>query len=175
MPSGSSSKHPEVDLEAATRLGARAYWMTSHGRNPKVVEVAWPIVVHERCHALRTQLGDRALAACRAVGGSWKVCGGATCLVLFLALAAVLPHYNRRFALRDCLGEIECSEASIACYPKSWDSVQFYLRRTDVRAYSEDQRAQLLEDLGRQSRTLLVTRSGRSLEALIRDLPAARE
>src|SRR5687767_126916 len=24
--------HPEVDLEAATRLGDRAYWLTSHGR-----------------------------------------------------------------------------------------------------------------------------------------------
>jgi hypothetical protein len=28
-------RHPEVDLEAATRIDGRAYWMTSHGRNPK--------------------------------------------------------------------------------------------------------------------------------------------
>jgi hypothetical protein len=26
---------PELDLEAATRIGDRAYWVTSHGRNPK--------------------------------------------------------------------------------------------------------------------------------------------
>src|SRR5688572_16276855 len=28
-------RHPEMDLEAATRIGARAYWLTSHGRNKK--------------------------------------------------------------------------------------------------------------------------------------------
>jgi hypothetical protein len=32
---GTSQEAPEIDLEAATRLGDHAYWLTSHGRNRK--------------------------------------------------------------------------------------------------------------------------------------------
>lgn len=35
VPHGKKQKMPELDLEAATRLGDRAYWLTSHGRDRK--------------------------------------------------------------------------------------------------------------------------------------------
>lgn len=34
-PKGKKRKMPELDLEAGTRIGDRAYWITSHGRNSK--------------------------------------------------------------------------------------------------------------------------------------------
>lgn len=48
-------KHPkprELDLEAATRLGDRAYWITSHGRNSKGEVAA------ERLRLFATTLGE---------------------------------------------------------------------------------------------------------------------
>jgi len=35
VPEGKKQKMPELDLEAASRIGDRAYWLTSHGRDSK--------------------------------------------------------------------------------------------------------------------------------------------
>lgn len=69
-------KHPETDLEAATRLGDRALWITSHGRSSKGKErperlrmfattTAEPIAVSGKPHAglLEDLLAEPRLAA----------------------------------------------------------------------------------------------------------------
>jgi hypothetical protein len=70
-----------------------------------------------------------------------------------------------------------CREAAVpvACYPRGWDSVSFYLGRTDVRIYPKEQRHRMIADLHRQRRTLLFVRSGRDVEELLRALPETVE
>src|SRR5262249_47153497 len=79
--------------------------------------------------------------------------GAVTLVVLCVAVHQLLPAYARRFALR---GEVRphaelCADprVSIACYPRRWDSVSFYLHRPDVRVYTAEQRSALIADLRR--------------------------
>jgi 4-amino-4-deoxy-L-arabinose transferase-like glycosyltransferase len=103
---------------------------------------------------------------------SWPVCAGATFAVLFAAVFVLQPAYNRQYSLRDCLRDIPQTPAlPVVCYPQRWDSVSFYLPRADVRAYSTDQRAQLLETVRAHPGTLLLVKTGPLLADLMRDLP----
>src|SRR5205823_9542101 len=78
---------------------------------------------------------------------SWAHCAIATFALLFIGVQVALPAYNERFALRTCVKSCHAgADVPIACYPRSWDSVGFYLRRP-VRIYSSEQRDQLLADL----------------------------
>src|SRR5262249_47304007 len=68
--------------------------------------------------------------ACR-VSRSFALCGSVTFLFLLLAVHQLLPAYARRFALR---GQVRshaalCADRGvpIACYPRRWDSISFYL------------------------------------------------
>jgi hypothetical protein len=109
---------------------------------------------------------------------SWAHCATATFALLFIGVQVALPAYNDRFALRECVEacRAECAgdDVPVACYPRSWDSVGFYLRRP-VRVYSAEQRSQLIADLHREGRTLLFVRSGPVAEQLLRDLPPSLE
>jgi dolichol-phosphate mannosyltransferase len=110
---------------------------------------------------------------------SYALCGGVTFLVLLLAVHHLLPAYARRFALR---GQVRphaelCADRSVpvACYPRRWDSVSFYLRREDVRVYGPGERAALLADLRRRPGMLLFVKSGKALDELLRDMPEGLE
>ncbi|HTU19113.1 MAG TPA: glycosyltransferase [Gemmataceae bacterium] len=110
---------------------------------------------------------------------SWGVCAAVTFVVLALGVYHLQPAYNRRFALRGPLRSrtvlAEKGDLSIACYPQRWDSVSFYQPHADVRVYTRDQRRQLLADLCTRPRTLLLIKSGKALEELLRDLPESVE
>jgi dolichol-phosphate mannosyltransferase len=109
---------------------------------------------------------------------SWSVCAVVTFAVLVLSVYHLQPAYNRQFALRDQLpSEIDLAarRAPVVCYPQRWDSVSFYLPQADVRVYTRDQHRQLLEDLRSRPRTLLLVKSGKPLDELLRELPESIE
>jgi 4-amino-4-deoxy-L-arabinose transferase-like glycosyltransferase len=101
----------------------------------------------------------------------WDHCLSATFAILFLFILCVVPSYHERFALRDAVRDFLEGDGPIICYPRTWDSVSFYLRRDDVMIFSEEQRDLLLEELRRHPRVLLVTRTGRREDPLLSELP----
>jgi dolichol-phosphate mannosyltransferase len=110
---------------------------------------------------------------------SWLLCAATTFGLLSVGVHQVLPSYARRFALR---GQVRrhahlCSDAHVrvACYPRRWESVGFYLERSDVRSYGKDQRPQLIADLRDHPGTLLFVKSDENLDALLDALPANLE
>src|SRR5262249_32260605 len=94
---------------------------------------------------------------------------------LLVATYAVLPGYARRFSMRGKVRPHEetCADASVAvaCYPRRWDSVSFYLKRNDVRAYTPSDKGQLVADLAATPRTLLFVKSKQALDDLLREMP----
>jgi hypothetical protein len=55
----------------------------------------------------------------------------------------------------------ECSDVPVICYPRRWDSVSFYLRRSDVRVYAADELAALIADVQSVPEALLFVKNGR--------------
>src|SRR5262249_9015416 len=109
---------------------------------------------------------------------SWAGSAAAVFGVLLLGVLYLQPSYNRQFALRDGLrrtypqaGPGAPSHLPILCYPHRWDSVSFYLPRANVRVYGRDQRPELLAVLRGQPDTLLLVKSNRALDELLRELP----
>ena len=113
------------------------------------------------------------------VARRWALCGGATFAVLFGALHLVLPGYARRFSLRGPLrpqAEL-CADPGVPvlCYPRGWDSVGFYLRRSDVRVFTPGQSEGLVAALGSRPNGVLVVKSDGPLDEVLRALPAGLE
>jgi hypothetical protein len=112
-------------------------------------------------------------------GVSWGACAAVTFAALGLGVYHLQPAYNRQFALRGHLrsdADLAAIERlPVVCYPQRWDSVSFYLPHADVHVYTLEQRRQLLVDLRGRPRTLLVVKSGKVLEDLLRELPDSVE
>jgi hypothetical protein len=101
---------------------------------------------------------------------AWAGCAAATFAVLVAAIHLVLPGYARKFSLR---GQVrpyaehyEGPRMLVACYPHRWDSVSFYLRRTDVIVFRSEQKADLIDLVRARPDTLLVVKSDGALEEL---------
>jgi 4-amino-4-deoxy-L-arabinose transferase-like glycosyltransferase len=110
---------------------------------------------------------------------SWGTCVAVTFVVLTVGVHHLQPAYNRQFALRGplrlAIARTKMEGVPVACYPRRWDSVHFYLPHADVRVYAREQRQQLLSDLRSQPRTLLLVNSGKALDELLRELPDSLE
>jgi len=114
----------------------------------------------------------------RRPGIAWTACGAATFGLLLTAVHLALPGYARRFSLRGSLrpqAPFVSSDVPVVCYPRRWDSVSFYLQRSDVQVCTPAQRLQLMQDLRSRPETLLVVKSDHSLQELLRDLPGSLE
>jgi 4-amino-4-deoxy-L-arabinose transferase-like glycosyltransferase len=105
---------------------------------------------------------------------SWAVAGGLTCAAMFGAAHELLPGYHQRFSLRTVVRPqaetAERSAVAVYCYPRRWDSVSFYLRRDDVKAFAPHERAQLVGELAGRRRSLVFVKT-QHLPELLRDLP----
>jgi dolichol-phosphate mannosyltransferase len=120
-----------------------------------------------------------ALGRIRRPARAWGLCAAATFFVLLTGVNHVLPGYAQRFSLRDEVKPhaafVADQNVPVACYPRSWDSVSFYLRRGDVRVYTPDHREHLLADLSRQPSTLVFVKSDHSLRDFLALLPNSLE
>jgi dolichol-phosphate mannosyltransferase len=107
---------------------------------------------------------------------SWLLCGGSTFAALLIGTYTLLPGYARHFSMRGQVRPLadEAADGSlhIACYPRGWDSVNFYLKREDVKIYARDERGELLKDLSAAPRTLLLVRTEQVLKELLAELPS---
>jgi 4-amino-4-deoxy-L-arabinose transferase-like glycosyltransferase len=116
---------------------------------------------------------------CVRAAATWPVCAVTTFAVLLAGVQFLLPAYNRQFGLRHDLqahaAAHDCAGLHIACYPQRYDSASFYLPYADVVAYAASQRGRLLDDLRARPRTLLLIRSGRTLQELLDELPGSME
>jgi 4-amino-4-deoxy-L-arabinose transferase-like glycosyltransferase len=110
---------------------------------------------------------------------SWGICATVTFAILALGVYYLQPAYNRQFALRDTLCSnvvlAEKGRLSVVCYPQRWDSVSFYLPQANVRVYTRGQRQQLFADLRTRPETMLLVKSGSTLDELLRELPDSIE
>ena len=84
----------------------------------------------------------------------------------------LLPGYARSYSYRGLVrrhaDRYECSDVPVICYPRRWDSVSFYLRRSDVRAYAAEELAALLADVQSVPEALLFVKNGWQEELLAR-------
>jgi 4-amino-4-deoxy-L-arabinose transferase-like glycosyltransferase len=109
------------------------------------------------------------------VWSSWAGCALAACSVLGFAQRAWLPEYHDRFGLRR---QVEISSAyeqeedlPILSYPKRWDSIGFYAKRTDVQVYGPNEFARLVHDLEICRRAIVFIRRDDSFSNLRNALP----
>jgi hypothetical protein len=109
-------------------------------------------------------------------GQAWWACTAAVFLVLFVGIYQFLPANARRYSVRGHVRSLAAeADVPVACYPHGWDSVRFYLPKHVIRAYGAEERARMIDDMKNRPETLVVIKSGRDTEALIRDLPASLE
>ncbi len=110
---------------------------------------------------------------------AWGVCVAATFAVLFVGLHELMPDYARRFSLRGQVRSVAAVAADetvpVACYPRRWDSVSFYLGRDDVQAFTPARRPELLAALRGRRETLLFAKPGAALDGLLAELPPGME
>jgi 4-amino-4-deoxy-L-arabinose transferase-like glycosyltransferase len=104
------------------------------------------------------------------------VLGGATFALMALAHLVVLPWYAAQRAPMGRPDEVRalCGDPSVPviCFPRSCDSVSFYLGRDDLRSYREKQLALFLEELQRRPRTVVLCTHRHTLKGLRAALPA---
>jgi hypothetical protein len=106
---------------------------------------------------------------------SWACCAAVVFLVLGFAQRTWLPDYHQRFSLRR---QVEVSSAyeqeedlPIVTYPKRWDSIGFYSRRTNVESYAPAEFARLMHDLHKHGKALIFVKREESLRDLLNALP----
>jgi 4-amino-4-deoxy-L-arabinose transferase-like glycosyltransferase len=106
---------------------------------------------------------------------SWALCAAATFALLLVGVHEILPRYAHRFALcAQVQGQAHLagdSHVPVACYPRRWDSVSYYLGRDDVEVYLPSQWQRLIADLQTRPCTLLFIKSEATLMELQRCLP----
>jgi hypothetical protein len=99
----------------------------------------------------------------------------ATMLVLCLGgINWLLPWYNERFSLRMevfLVRERVLSSTTIACYPRGWDSVGFYLARRDVLVFAPAQRTELAAYLRDHPEAVLFLRDDADGKDLLAEMP----
>jgi dolichol-phosphate mannosyltransferase len=116
--------------------------------------------------------GETARAAWR----SWATCAAVVFVLLLAGTHGLLPGYHERFGLKSQVvpqKDVAGDALPVACYPKRWDSVSFYLQR-DVESFGPGQERDLVEGLGPRGSALLFVK-GQALPDLLRSLPEGWE
>jgi 4-amino-4-deoxy-L-arabinose transferase-like glycosyltransferase len=99
-------------------------------------------------------------------------CVATTAVLMVGAVYWLLPGYARSYSYRGLVrrhaDQYQRSDVPVICYPRRWDSVSFYLRRSDVRAYAAEELAALLADVQSVPEALLFVKNGWQEELLAR-------
>jgi 4-amino-4-deoxy-L-arabinose transferase-like glycosyltransferase len=101
----------------------------------------------------------------------------AAATIVFVAcltgIESILPAYAERFSLRREVMNVRAAATdsqSIVCFPRGWDSVCFYLQRSDVLVYSEAQRDEAVAYLRMHPDSVLFVREGEATRRLLKEL-----
>jgi dolichol-phosphate mannosyltransferase len=102
---------------------------------------------------------------------SWPVCAATTLAALLAGVLVLLPAYNQRFSLRPCLSDLpRKAPLRVACFPRRWESVDYYLPNARVRVYGAGEEQRLFDDLRADPDTLLLVKTS-ELKQLESELP----
>jgi len=87
--------------------------------------------------------------------------GGTAFALLLAGVVLYLPAYHRKFSLREqVVGQRALARTlPVACYPRRWDSVSFYLERPPVRLYTRTEKAHLCRDLEERGECLIFVKA----------------
>jgi 4-amino-4-deoxy-L-arabinose transferase-like glycosyltransferase len=108
--------------------------------------------------------------------GPWAsiVCAAMVFVVLMSGVYVLLPGYHRRFALRGQVRRHQDTVMEVFCYPKRWDSISFYMQRTDIQVFTVNQQEGLFAALQAKPRALLFVKT-RELPELLAAMPPSLE
>jgi 4-amino-4-deoxy-L-arabinose transferase-like glycosyltransferase len=153
-------------------LWSLAFFSASGCKRPSYILPAMPpLALALGCYL------DAAFASGRVRVAHWGCAAAATFLLLFGAAQFLLPGYARKYSLREQIAPHAgaCAAVPVMCYPHRWDAVSYYLRRSDVRVFRQEQLDDLVSALGRQPRCLVVVKADDSLSSFQAALPASLE
>jgi 4-amino-4-deoxy-L-arabinose transferase-like glycosyltransferase len=106
----------------------------------------------------------------------WKLSAATTFVVLLILVDWVLPGHARGFAMRGQIrNQVITPKTPVICYPRGWDSVNFYFGRTDIGVYRDADRHSLIAVFREQPATLAFVKSGEHLANVLNDLPIELE
>ncbi len=109
----------------------------------------------------------------------WIASASVVFTVLVVGIVEVLPQYHRRFGMRGVVRRqaTDAGDAriAVACFPRRWDSVSFYLQRDDVQALGQGDYGNWMEQLGGRDKTLVFVKGERWAAEFVRLLPATLE
>jgi 4-amino-4-deoxy-L-arabinose transferase-like glycosyltransferase len=144
------------------------FFSASGSKLPTYVLPAFPPLALAFGHFLTARGWDRR---------HWPVLVGGTAFSLMaLAHLVVLPWYAAQRAPMGRPDEVRtfCAsrEVPVICFPRSCDSVSFYLGRDDLRSFREKQMVSLLDALRERPRTVVLCTHRHTLTGLRAALPA---
>lgn len=159
-------------LVVATAMASAIFTTAMYGRDLRdgLYAVAGFMLILAICLPMLRRVGP---------SGAWNMCAGATLAALLVGMQTVLPMHAQRYAMRNQvrahLAAAQDPSLPVACYPRGWDSVSFYLNRTDVRVYTATMRDTLMADFQSHPRTLLFLKTDGYCEEFLESLPASLE
>ncbi len=177
---GRANRPPELGFWLLCSLWCLAFYSVADCKRIGYIVPAMPPLALALGYAVdRRLLRSVHRGRLRPVARCWIGCGVATFGLLLLTVHLLLPGYYERFSLRAQVQltspAVYRSELPVACYPRPWDSVNYYLGRHDVRTYGPDERDRLIADLQSGSERLVFVKSGSVLDDLLGRLPASVE
>ena len=112
-------------------------------------------------------------------GPAWGLCLAVLFAFLLTGIWQFLPGFTGKFSLRDQVRplaeRVRKESLPVVCYPRRWDSVSYYLHRDDVRAFTAQQRPELIATLRQEGETLMFVKSGRPMQEFLGALPPGME
>ena len=166
--SAARQRPPELGFFLLAGLWCVVFFSVSGSKLPTYVLPAFPPLALAFGQFLTARGWDRR---------RWPmVLGGAAFALMALAHLVVLPWYAQQRAPMGRPNEVRelCADRDVAiiCFPRSCDSVAFYLGRDDVRSFREKEMAQLLDALHDRPRTVVLCTHRHTLTGLRAALPA---
>jgi 4-amino-4-deoxy-L-arabinose transferase-like glycosyltransferase len=174
-PADQQSRTPELGFLLLAGGWCVFFFSLSGSKLPTYIMPAFPPFALSLGGFLRARSWDRTRPV--------KIVTCGTALLLAVGHHAILPWYAHQ---RAPMGRPEqvyqiCADRNdeVVCYPRNCDSVAFYLHRDDLRSFRSKKTLELVDDLRKRPRTIVLCTHRHTLtglkQALPRDLHIVRE
>ncbi len=147
---------------ALTALWCVVFFSISGSKRATYILPCFPALALSLALYLTTQLSRKAFLM-------WCRCGMLTWLVLLGLIIFWWPIYTHKFSMRDVLEpqrEHLLKEDVVICYPRMWDGVPFYLRRSDVQVYGGNEMQSMIAEIQQASRALLIVKTAQAHDVI---------